>query len=466
MAASFTAQLPKDFTWGFATASYQIEGSFDKDGREPSIWDTFSKTPGKIRDGSNGDVATDSYRLWKEDVDLLESYGVKSYRFSIPWTRIIPKGGREDPVNEAGIKFYRNLLEELIKRGIVPFVTLYHWDLPQALQDRYGGWLNKAEIIQDYVHYAKVCFQAFGDLVQNWITFNEPWIISTLGYGVGVFAPGHVSNTETWIAGHNVILAHAHAVKLYRDEFQATQKGQIGITVDAHWLLPYDDTPANKAAAARGLDFKMGRFADPIYRGFYPPTLKDILGDRLPDFTPEEIALVHGSSDFFGLNTYTTHLVQDGGDDENMGFVKTGHTKPDGTQLGTQSDASWLQTYGPGFRSLLNYLWKTYQKPIYVTENGFPVKGEDDLLVEEAVHDKDRIEYFAAYTNALLEAVTEDGVDVRGYFGWSLLDNFEWAEGYRIRFGVTYVDYKTQKRTPKDSAAFLTKWFNEHIATP
>ncbi|KAH8101880.1 intracellular family 1 beta glucosidase [Cristinia sonorae] len=465
MSTTAIAKLPKDFTWGFATASYQIEGSFDKDGREPSIWDVFSKIPGKIGDGSNGDVATDSYHLWKEDISLLEAYGVKSYRFSIAWTRIIPKGGRGDPVNEAGLKHYRKILEELISRGIIPFVTLYHWDLPQALHDRYGGWLNKAEIIQDFVNYAKVCFDAFGDIVENWITFNEPWIISTLGYNVGVFAPGHKGNTDSWIAGHNLLLAHGHTVKLYRDEFQSWQKGTIGITLDAHWLLPYDDTQASKDAAIRGLDFKLGRFADPIYRGYYPESLKRIVGDRLPAFTEEEIALVHGSSDFFGLNTYTTHLAMDGGNDENMGFVKTTHTKPDGSQLGSQSAAPWLQTYPPGFRSLLNYLWKTYEKPIYVTENGFPVKGENDIPVEDAVHDTDRVEYFAGYTNALLEAVTQDGVDVRGYFGWSLLDNFEWADGYRIRFGVTHVDFKTQKRTPKESAAFLTKFFKDHIET-
>ncbi|CCM00730.1 uncharacterized protein FIBRA_02770 [Fibroporia radiculosa] len=458
------AQLPSDFVWGYATASYQIEGSASTGGRGPSIWDTFCKIPGKIRDGSSGDVSTDSYRLWKEDVALLKSYGVNAYRFSLSWSRIIPLGGRDDPVNEEGIAFYKGLIQELLDNGITPYVTLYHWDLPQGLHDRYGGWLNKTEIVQDYVNYAKVCFTAFGDLVQNWITHNEPWCISCLGYQKGVFAPGHKSNTEPWIVAHNLILAHAYAVKLYRDSFKASQGGQIGITLDCHWLMPYDDSPENTEAVQRGLAFKLGRFAGPIYEGAYPSRVKEKIGDRLPEFTADEIAVVKGSSDFFGLNTYTSQIVQDGGDDETSGYVKIGHTRADGTQLGTQAHVAWLQSYPPGFRKLLNYLWETYKKPIYITENGFAAKNENILPLEVVLHDKDRVEYFEGYANAMLEAVHEDGVSVKGYFGWSLLDNFEWADGYETRFGVTYVDYATQKRYPKDSARALQKWFTEHIA--
>ncbi|EMD34834.1 glycoside hydrolase family 1 protein [Gelatoporia subvermispora B] len=460
------AQLPSDFVWGFATASYQIEGSVAAGGRGPSIWDAFCAQPGKIRDGSSGEVATDSYRLWREDVELLKTYGVKAYRFSLSWSRIIPLGGRTDPVNSEGIAFYRALIEELLKNGIEPFVTLYHWDLPQALHERYGGWLNKEEIVQDYVNYAKVCFEAFGDVVKNWITHNEPWAVTILGYEKGVFAPGHISNTEPWIVNHNLILAHAHAVKLYREQYKEKQGGQIGITLDCHWQLPYDDSPENLEAAQRGIDFKLGRFADLIYKGTYPESVKRIIGDRLVEYTTEELAVVLGSSDFFGLNTYTTQVVQPGGTDESNGFLKTGFTLPDGSQLGTQAHVPWLQTYGPGFRTLLNYLWNTYKLPIYVTENGFAVKNENSLSIEEAIHDADRIEYFHNYANAMLQAVTEDKVPVKGYFGWSFLDNFEWADGYQTRFGVTYVDYATQKRYPKDSARFLKKWFTEHIEAP
>ncbi|KAI0777253.1 beta-glucosidase 1A [Trametes elegans] len=457
-------KLPSDFLWGYATASYQIEGSPTAEGRLPSIWDEFAHTPGKIKDGSNGDVATDSYHRWGEDVALLKFSGAKAYRFSIAWTRIIPYGGREDPINAEGIRHYRALIEALVKNGIKPVVTLYHWDLPLALHHRYGGWLNKDEIIKDYVNYAKVCFKHFGDLIKDWITHNEPWCVSVLGYGTGAFAPGHNGNVEHWQVAHNLILAHAYAVKAYRDEFQAEQKGQIGITLDCHWQMPYDDSPENVTAAQRGIAFKLGRFADPIYKGHYPSVVKDLIGDRLPDFTEEEIAVVKGSSDFFGLNTYTTQLVQDGGDNEIQGNVKYTFTKPDGTQLGKESHVSWLQSYPPGFRALLNYLWETYKLPIYVTENGFPVKGENDLPVSQAVQDTDRMDYFKGYADALLHAVVNDGVPVKGYFAWSILDNFEWADGYDTRFGVTHVDFATQRRTVKASYGFLKGWFADHIA--
>nr|Q25BW4.1 RecName: Full=Beta-glucosidase 1B; AltName: Full=Cellobiase 1B [Phanerodontia chrysosporium]AHH92833.1 beta-galactosidase [synthetic construct]BAE87009.1 beta-glucosidase [Phanerodontia chrysosporium] len=467
-------KLPADFLWGFATASFQIEGATDVDGRGKSIWDDFSKIPGKTLDGKNGDVATDSYNRWREDVDLLVQYGVKSYRFSISWSRIIPLGGRNDPVNEAGIKFYSDLIDALLERGIVPFVTLYHWDLPQALHDRYLGWLNKDEIVQDYVRYAGVCFERFGDRVKHWLTMNEPWCISILGYGRGVFAPGRSSDrmrspegdssTEPWIVGHSVILAHAYAVKLYREQFKANRGGQIGITLNGDWAMPYDDSPQNIEAAQHALDVAIGWFADPIYLGQYPAYMKEMLGDRLPEFTPEELAVVKGSSDFYGMNTYTTNLCKAGGEDEFQGNVEYTFTRPDGTQLGTAAHCSWLQDYAPGFRDLLNYLYKRYRKPIYVTENGFAVKDENSKPLEEALKDDDRVHYYQGVTDSLLAAVKEDGVDVRGYFGWSLLDNFEWADGYITRFGVTYVDYDTQKRYPKDSGKFLSQWFPAHIA--
>ncbi|KAF9459727.1 beta-glucosidase 1A [Collybia nuda] len=469
-------KLPQGFLFGYATASYQTEGSTTTH-RGPSIWDTFTHNdPSPIADGSSGDVATDSFRRWKSDIALLQSYGATAYRFSISWSRIIPKGGRRDEVNEEGIKFYRGVIEELVKVGITPCITLYHWDLPQELDDRYGGWLNR-EITEDFVHYAKTCFKAFGDLVKHWITHNEPWCISVLGYGHGVFAPGRSSNrtrskegdsgTEPWIVAHHLILSHAFTVKLYREEFAGTAGGtgggQIGITLDCGWYIPYDSDSQECIDAAQGaLDSRVGWFADPIYKGHYPSSLVSHLGDRLPRFTPEEIEVVHGSSDFFGLNTYTSNLVQPGGTDDFNGRVKTGFVRKDGSQLGIQADVPWLQMYAPGFRALLGYLWKTYNKSIYVTENGFPVKGENDLKPAEAVHDTDRIEYFRGYTGAVLDAIHVDGVDIKSYFAWSLLDNFEWADGYRTRFGVTFVNYETQERFPKDSAIFLKRWYEQH----
>ncbi|EPQ50817.1 glycoside hydrolase [Gloeophyllum trabeum ATCC 11539] len=466
-------KLPADFLWGMATASYQIEGSPDADGRGPSIWDTFSHLPGKTADGLTGDVATDSYRRRDEDVALLKQYGVKSYRFSISWSRIIPLGGRNDPINEKGIRWYSKLIDELLEADITPFVTLYHWDLPQGLHDRYGGWLNKAEIIADFVNYARVCFDAFGDRVKHWLTFNEPWCIAILGYGRGVFAPGRSSDrsrssegdskTEPWIVGHNVILAHASAAALYRTEYKQRQGGVIGVTLNGDMALPWDDTDECREAAQHALDFSIGWFADPIYLGHYPTYQRALLGDRLPTFTPEEIALVHGSSDFYGMNTYTTNLCKPGGDDEFQGNVQYTFTRPDGTQLGTQAHCRWLQTYPEGFRLLLNYLWNRYNMPIYVTENGFAVKNESSMPLEQALKDTDRVEYFQGNCEALLKATHEDGVQIRAYFPWSFLDNFEWADGYQTRFGVTYVDYATQKRYPKESAWFLSKWFKEHI---
>jgi len=467
-------KLPSDFIWGFATASFQIEGSTDVGGRGKSIWDDFSRTPGKTMDGRNGDVATDSYNRSSEDIDLLVSYGVKSYRFSLSWSRIIPLGGRDDPVNEEGIKFYSDFIDALLAKGITPFITLYHWDLPQALHDRYLGWLNKDEIIQDYVRYARVCFERFGDRVKHWLTMNEPWCISVLGYGRGVFAPGRSSDrirseegdstTEPWIAGHSVILSHAHAVKAYRDEFKAKQGGQIGITLNGDWAIPYDDDPENIEAAQHALDVAIGWFADPIYLGSYPAYLKQMLGDRLPTFTEEELKVVKASSDFYGMNTYTTNLCKAGGEDEFQGKTEYTFTRPDGTQLGPQAHCAWLQDYPQGFRDLLNYLYNRYKLPIYVTENGFAVKDEDAMSVEDALRDEPRVQYYRGVTQSLLSAIIEDGVDVRAYFAWSLLDNFEWADGYITRFGVTYVDYDTQERYPKDSGKFVAKWFKEHVA--
>ncbi|KAJ3514699.1 hypothetical protein NLJ89_g2221 [Agrocybe chaxingu] len=481
MSDSANLLLPEGFLFGFATAAYQIEGSPSASNRTPSIWDTFTHPdPASgvkhTADGLSGDVATDSFNRWKEDIALLKSYGANSYRFSVSWTRIIDFTGAKkgedagglDPPNEVGIKFYREFVEELVRNGITPAITLYHWDLPQALEDRYGGWRDK-RVVDDFVHFAKTCFDAFGDLVKHWITLNEPWCIAVLGYGYGVFAPGRSSDrtkspegnssTEPWIVAHNLILSHAHAVKYFRENIKPVHGGEIAVTLDSLWCIPYDDKPETAQVAQRGMDVRLGWFADPIYKGHYPASLKAMLGERLPDFSAEEIAVVKGSSDFFGLNTYTSNLVQEGGTEEFNGKIKTTFTRPDGTQLGTQAQVPWLQAYAPGFRS-------TYNKPIYVTENGFAPKGDVTLPREEAVHDTDRVEYYRGYTNAILEAIHQDGVPVKSYFAWSLLDNFEWAEGYTVRFGVTYVDYETQKRYPKDSAWFLKKWYEDHRRVP
>ncbi|KAG6907815.1 hypothetical protein DXG01_007297 [Tephrocybe rancida] len=446
-------------------ASYQTEGSPAAGNRGPSIWDTFThQDPSPIADRSSGDTATDSFNRWKEDIALLKSYGANAYRFSISWSRIIPNGGRTDQVNSEGVKFYRDIIEELLRVGITPFLTLYHWDLPQTLHDRYGGWLNR-EVVDDFVHYAKVCFESFGDLVKHWIPINEPWCVSTLGYGYGAFAPGRSSDRKRSLAGnsktepfmcvcfiviqtltlkrsvsvgHNLLLSHAFAVKLYREQFQGKQKGSIGITLDCVWCIPYDENDgACIEAAQTAIDTRLGWFADPIYKGHYPASLAASLGDRLPKFTDAEIAVVKGSSDFFGINTYTTSLVP---------FVSL-HV-----QL-IVADAIFDDVQDPE---------EPMSTKANVTENGFPCKDKDTHAAAEAVNDADRVEYYRDYTKALLEAVNVDGVDVRSYFAWSLLDNFEWAEGYTVRFGVTHVNYETQERTPKASSRFLEEWFEGH----
>ncbi|THH20383.1 hypothetical protein EW146_g997 [Bondarzewia mesenterica] len=428
MARSEVKKFSETFQWGFA----KIEGSPSAEGRLPSIWDTFSPNA--------GDHATNSYELWKDDIALLKSYGVKAYRFSLSWPRIIPKGSRQSEVNQAGINHYRQIIERLLNDGIRPFVTL---DLPAELHKTYQGWLNKEEIVKDFVFYAETCFKAFGDLVKDWFVLHLASLNS-------VYYIAHWDNYQRALT--------------YNDKFKQAQGGQIGITLNASWLMPFDDAPVNFAAAKRAMDVTLGWFADPIYKATYPPALKDMLGSRLPEFTPEEVNVLRNtSSDFFGLNTYTSHLVKEGGSEEFNGKVTYTFTRPDGTELGTQAQVPWLQTYAPGFRELLKYTWQTYHKPIHVTENGFAQKDENKKSIEEAIRDNDRVKYYTGYVNALLNASTMDNVDVRSYFAWSLLDNFEWADAYETRFGVTYVDYKTQKRYPKDSSAFLIKFFKEHI---
>jgi beta-glucosidase len=292
--------------------SYQIEGAAQEDGRGDSIWDTFCRIPGKIADGSSGVVACDSYHVYKDDVALLKSLGAKAYRFSVSWSRVIPLGGRDDPVNDKGLQYYVDLVDELLANGIQPMVTLFHWDLPQGLHDRYGGLLNKEEYVKDFVSYSKLMFKTLGSKVKFWITYNEPWCSSVLGYSIGQFAPGHTSDrnkskvgdssTEPWQVGHNILIAHGAAVKAYRDEFKEKDGGVIGITLNGDWVEPWDsDEPKDVEACERKLEFAISWFADPVYFGKYPASMRKQLGDRLPEFTEEEKALVQGSNDFYGM---------------------------------------------------------------------------------------------------------------------------------------------------------------------
>ncbi|KAI1374924.1 glycoside hydrolase family 1 protein [Hypoxylon crocopeplum] len=471
--------LPSDFLWGFATAAYQVEGATQQDGRGPTIWDSFCAVPGKIADGSDGSVACDSYNRTAEDIALLKRLGSTCYRFSLSWARIIPLGGRNDPVNQAGIDHYVKFVDDLLEAGIVPFITLLHWDVPDELDKRYGGLLNREEFPLDFENYARVVYKSIPKC-KNWITFNEPWCSSILGYSTGFFAPGHTSNRdkspvgdssrEPWIVGHNLLLAHGRAVKVYREEFKPTDKGQIGITLNGDYTYPWDpEDPRDVEAANRKIEFAISWFADPVYFGKYPDSMRKQLGDRLPEFTPEEVALVKGSNDFYGMNHYTADYVKHGdgnpAPEDFLGDLSTHAYSKNGDCIGPETQSFWLRPNPEGFRGLLNWLSKRYgYPPIYVTENGTSIKGENDLKEAEILEDVFRYNYFRDYVNAMAKAVSEDGCNVRGYMAWSLMDNFEWAEGYETRFGVTYVNYADgQQRKEKYSARKMKEIFDAVI---
>lgn len=457
-----TLKFPEGFIWGSATAAYQIEGAAAEGGRTPCIWDIFAATPGKTKNGDSGAVACDHYHRFREDVKIMKDLGLPAYRFSFSWSRLLPKG-RGEPNPEA-ITFYSSLIDELIASGIKPLATIYHWDLPQCLQDEYGGWLNR-KAIDDFEHYASVCFRLFGDRVKDWITFNEPWCSTVLGYANGEMAPGRkeAPGTEPYLAAHHIILSHARAVQVYRTQFKATQKGQIGITLNVDWRQPLTDSEEDRAAAQRALDWAFGWFADPIWKGDYPASMRKRCSDRLPTFTEEEKQLIKGSSEFFGLNHYSTAYVK-----APLGGAKTvsmwGNIQEGGyfddQEIELIDDARWGRSdmdWGVvpwGLKFICEYIQREYkpQGGILVTENGCAVADDD---VETAKLDTFRVEFFQGYIAQLHKAI-EAGADVRAYFAWSLMDNFEWALGYSKRFGIVHVDYTTQTRTTKASAQIIS----------
>ncbi|NRA38011.1 MAG: beta-glucosidase [Planctomycetes bacterium] len=451
--------FPQGFTWGSATSSYQIEGAFNHGGRGLSIWDVFARTQGKTHNGDHGDVACDHYHRYAEDVGLMKDMHLGAYRFSISWSRIQPLGYGE--VNTEGIAFYDRLIDELLSQGIQPWVTLFHWDLPLALQLEQDGFLNP-HFADYFANYADLCFKHFGDRVKNWITLNEPWCSAFLGHGNGYFAPGRISNDEPYIAAHNLLRAHGRAVDVYRQKYQGSQQGVIGITNNCDWREPLTDSQADKDAAQRALEFFLGWFADPVYKGDYPESMRRLVGDRLPQFSSEDKKLLLGSSDFFGLNHYTTMCASDASQTAiNDSEVAGNGGMAEDQQVNISDDPSWEKTdmgwnvIPWGCKKLLQWIDQRYDHPpIYITENGCAMPGEDDKDI--AINDTRRLEFFRGYLSACSEAI-ESGVDLKGYFAWSLMDNFEWALGYSMRFGIHHVDYATGERTPKSSA----KWLGE-----
>ena len=450
-------KFPRDFIWGTSTSAYQIEGGYNLDGKGPSVWDAFCTIPGKIHNQESGQVACDHYHRYKEDVQLLKSLGIKVYRFSISWSRVMPTG--REVVNEQGFRFYSNLVDELLAHGIEPWISLNHFDLPLALELELDGWLNP-QLPDIFAQYARICFERLGDRVKHWITFNESWVVAMLSYGQGVFAPGKTSNKLPYLAGHHLLLAHAKAFHVYDKEFRPHQRGQIGITNNCDWREPLTDSKADRDAAQRALEFYFGWFTDPVFFGNYPQSMIERVGERLPVFTAEESALLKGSADFIGLNHYNTFLAADarGNIGKSSPYANLGIAEDQDVNLSVLphweiTNMNW-PVVPEGLYKLLKWIDERYNKPvIYITENGCAV---DDNLVDGEVNDLKRQEYFEGYLSHCHRAI-EEGVDVRGYFVWSLMDNFEWASGYQMRFGIVYVEPETLERIPKASALWYKR---------
>ncbi|BBN02234.1 beta-glucosidase [Marchantia polymorpha subsp. ruderalis] len=458
--------FPSDFIFGVASSAYQIEGGALEGGKGPCTWDTETSKPGRILDGSTANVACDSYHKYQADVDLIHNIGYDAYRFSIAWSRIYPEGVGERP-NQEGLDYYNRLIDSLLKSGIKPFITLCHFDLPQALVDKFGGW-HGSEIVPAFAAYAETCFKSFGDRVRHWITINEPTI--DLAFNAGVSAAMEANEVTRYKAGHNMILAHAHAAKIYREKYQGSSDGVIGISLDIQWFEPLTDSPEDIEASETALAFRGGWFLDPFFRGEYPAAIRKTWGYSLPSFTPEESRIVKGSADFLGVNYYTAYYVTskpcDGFSNEPAfpvtmpSSVYVGDTK-NGVLIGAQTPTG-LRACPDGLARLLLFLKSKYGNPlIYITENGYSEKRNPEMTLEESLQDGERTEFFRSHIRSLLEA-HKNGVNVRGYFAWTLMDNFEWLWGYGFLFGICYVDFQNnQKRYLKESALWFKKFLQK-----
>jgi beta-glucosidase len=443
--------FPDGFAWGVATASYQIEGAVAEDGRGPSIWDTFTHTPGKISDGDVGDVACDHYHRYREDVDLLSMLNATHYRFSLAWPRIQPDGS--GPLNPAGIDFYARLVDTLLERGIEPWVTLYHWDLPQALEDK-GGWPVR-DTAQRFADYAFATYERLADRVRNWTTLNEPWCSAYLGYGNGVHAPGRKDSGDALRAAHHLLLGHGLAVNRMRSAASAAHR--FGITLNLWPVSPVTNEPGDVEAARRVDGISNRLFLDPVLKGAYP---RDVLDDvaAITDSAHIQDGDEHAIAtpvDFLGVNYYTANHVRrrpaDSTTPPNTVWIGCEDVEPV-PQGYPQTDMGW-EIEPDGLRRLLVRLRDDYPAlPLYVTENGIALR--DMVNAEGAVEDPERIAYLEAHLRACRQAIDE-GVDLRGYFVWTLTDNFEWSFGFSKRFGLVHLDPETQRRIPKASA----HWF-------
>ncbi|XP_054795431.1 beta-glucosidase 13-like [Prosopis cineraria] len=453
-----------------------VEGATKEGGRTPSIWDTFVQQPNKIKNASTGDIADDSYHHYKEDVKLLKDIGFNAYRFSISWNRILPGGNLKGGVNKEGIAYYNDLINEIKSNGLEPLATLFHWDVPQSLEDEYGGFLSP-KIVNDFKEYAEVCFKEFGEKVKMWATINEPLTFSTQGYEHGIFAPGRCSSwlppkctagnssTEPYIVSHHLLLAHAAAASLYKQKYQGSQKGKIGIVLNSGWQVPISDSKADKDAASRALAFTYDWYLEPLKSGSYPEEMVKRVGERLPKFSGEESKMVKGSYDYVGLNYYSSSYAAD------TPCSNVNHTafsdacasvtsEKNGVPIGPVAASSWLYIYPEGLHELLVYTKEKLNNPvIYITENGVDEANTGKVDLDDHM----RINYIKSHLAQVHRAI-KDGVNVKGYFEWALLDNFEWSDGYSVRFGMVHVDFEdeSRKRTPKKSAHWFKKFLHNH----
>ena len=441
---STITSFPPDFIWGAATASYQIEGAWDEDGKGESIWDRFSHTPGKVANGDTGDLASDHYHRWREDVALMKEIGLQAYRFSIAWPRLLPEG--RGGTNQPGLDFYDQLVDGLLEVGIEPFVTLYHWDLPQALQDQ-GGWPARSAA-EAFVEYADLASRTLGDRVTYWMTLNEPFVSAIVGYLEGRHAPGHSDLDEALAAAHHLLLAHGWAVPIIR---RNSPGGQVGIALNLSGQTPASPSAADRVAAWQQDGVVNRWFLDPLSARGYPPDIVQHYGRPMDFVRAGDLEAIAAPLDFLGVNYYARGVVRSSVVPEAENAPRTVFPNPERTEMG------W-EVYPEGLYELLGRVHFDYRFPaLYVTENG--AAYADQIGPDGRVDDPSRVAYLRAHFTEAAKAIAA-GVPLRGYFVWSLTDNFEWAHGYSKRFGLAYVDFRKQRRVLKTSA----HWYRRVIA--
>ena len=439
-------QFPDGFIWGAATAAYQIEGAWNEDGRGESTWDHYSHTLYNTLNGDSGDVACDHYHRMPQDVQLIKDLGIKNYRFSTSWSRVLPTGAGEP--NPLGLDFYSRLVDQLLQAGIRPLLTMNHWDMPQALEEK-GGWVNR-DTTDRFVAYAEILLKKLGDRVDLWATHNEPFVVAFMGYAQGIFPPGLSDYSKAFQAGHHLLLSHGKTVRLFR---QGAYQGQIGIVLNTHWSQAATTSRADTDARQRAFDNNPGFFLDPLFKGHYPPNLLQWAGPMQPHIEPGDMDLIQNSLDFLGVNHYSSDEISY---NHNGGKFKYAVKRMLSPGRG-YTDMGW-GIYPPGIKNLLLEIKENYgNPPIFVCENGCAVA--DEVAADGSVNDARRVSYLRSYLSNIHEAI-QAGVNLKGYFVWSLMDNYEWTSGYSKRFGIVYVDYATQKRIPKRSA----HWYSAVIA--